>query len=139
MADRKASVKVHTQQGDEPLSIPTPEPSPPPTDGPLAPPVLDQPQQSAATTGTGGVLNEDGTAPDVEYVAAKRGKVFVTYRGVADRLVHEDRSGDVPIDYSFAPGVPVEVPKDIADALLTTPFEEFEVTEAVPAPPTVEE
>lgn len=52
---------------------------------------------------------------------AEDGLVEVTYLGGADRV-------DIA-QFVFRPGVPVEVPSDIAEELLTFPFEEFKVKE----------
>lgn len=121
--DAHGPVKIKTEQEDAPLVIPDT-----PTDGPLAPPIPDQPTDPPP------VADE----PEAESIKAKRGKVWVTYLGSADRFEFQDTSL-VPETFTFEPGVPVEVPKDIAEALLTTPFEEFGVTDEVPATPTVEE
>lgn len=84
-----------------------------PTSGPLAAPIMvSQPP-----------TNPDPSAADEpeEPPKAKRGHVFVTYRGVAGLYSHGD--------YHFRPGVPVETPKALAEELLTTPFEQFDVEE----------
>jgi hypothetical protein len=79
---------------------------------------------------------EDGGDPPADVRRAKRGHVFVTYRGHADvaRL-----SGADGAQFKFEPGVPVEIPKGIAEELLTTPFEEFETAAEVAVPLQVEE
>lgn len=59
------------------------------------------------------------------------GHLWLTYRGSADALRY--------LSYTLKPGVPVEVPKDIAEALLVTNPREFKVSTEPPSPPPVEE
>ena len=63
----------------------------------------------------------DGSAAAEEPRKARSGHVFLTYRGDADVLSFNE--------YNFRPGIPVETPKDIAEELLTLPFEKFDVQE----------
>ena len=65
-------------------------------------------------------------ADEPEMLPAKRGQVWVTYTGHADAV----STGDI----TLRPGVPVMVPKDVAEGLLTT-TEEFVVSTENPLSP----
>ena len=65
-----------------------------------------------------------------EMRAAKRGHKFVTYQGHATSMSYEDpETGE---KFKFEPGVPVEMPKAAAEALLTHPFEEIVAEDEIP-------
>jgi hypothetical protein len=126
MASKKPD-EVATEQGPEtgpdPSETPT-EASETPAEEQNAPPENDDVSQFEDEAG---------------WIKAKRGHSFVTYDGSANVVEHVDTSVDPAKTYRLEPGVPVEVPKAIAEVLLTTPFEEFVVTDKVPAPPVEEE
>lgn len=103
-----------------------------------APVAVDAPQTNMAAAGavslpdaTAAVAEGDTSTNEAEPVKAKRGKKWVTYRGHAAVVRIED--------FALRPGVPVEMPRDTAEGLLTHPFEEFEVSDEAPPPPPVEE
>lgn len=106
-----SKVRIQTEQGEQPVEVDTP-----PATGPVAPPPIAVPPEP---------INEDA-----EPVRAKRGKTWVTYLGHADVLRVDG--------FALWPGVPVEVPKDLAEGLLTHPFEEFRVSDVAPLPPVEE-
>jgi hypothetical protein len=101
-----------------------------------APTIIVGTEQTAPTTEEAAAAAGEGEE-DSPTVKAKRGKVFVTYRGHAHVATYSDpENGD---SYRFEPGVPVEVPKGIAEVLLTHPFEEWTSSDEAPAPPQGEE
>lgn len=57
--------------------------------------------------------------PESKPKRVPRGQVRITYRGPADVVSHGE--------FTFRPGQPVDVPSEVAEDLLTLPFEEFEV------------
>lgn len=125
MAGKGGSIRVHTEQGDEPIVV---------SEGPSAAPIPPEPEQQAVLAEASADQAETAT-PEPETISAKRGKAFATYTGSADVVEAVDDSADPPKTYRFEPGVPVEVPKGFAEVLLTTPYEEWRVTDEVPAPP----
>lgn len=66
---------------------------------------------------------EEGTTNTEENKPKRlpRGKVLVQYTGPADVVQHGE--------FQFRPGQPVEVPSEVAEDLLTLPFETFELIE----------
>lgn len=106
-----------------------------PSTAEAGPSIIGQEQTALTTEEAAAAASDEGTAP--ETVKAKRGKVFVTYAGHATVASYADpESGD---EYRLEPGVPVEVPKGIAEVLLANQTEEFVVSDEAPAPPQGEE
>lgn len=94
---------------------------------PVAEPAPDEGEEAASTIQPRSISERTGaliTEPPIQRDAGSETIVRMVYRGPADVAVWE-KGGT----YRFRRGEPVDVPSSVAEELLTTPFERFEVAQ----------
>lgn len=121
MPEKKAEkAKAEEQEAAEqqPAQQETAEPRLPGTAGVVDPNATADAVASTLPASVAAPQTDDGDAPEPPR-KARRGHQLLRYVGHADVVSH----GDI----RFRPGEVVEVHKDVAEELLTLPYEEFEV------------
>lgn len=93
--------------------------------GPTAEARQPTPAEDAETTTAepSAFMPEPGEQKTADLPKPKRGHKIIVYRGAADVVRHGE--------YAFRPDQPAQVPSDVAEELLTLPFESFETFEAI--------
>lgn len=129
-----SKARIITEQAEEAIMADLPEPNPP-----EEAPAADLPEPTPQGPPVHDIIHVDEPVVQPEPVAEDDQHTVVKFNGETVRLTYRGSAAALSYgDFTLRPGVPVEVPKDVAEGLLTHPFEDFEVTEVAPPQPVEE-